>query len=514
MSCVNYFSFFLVISCLLYQVCQCAKSLCYVGESPQANESCSKRKEILNLSIDKFKVPGRQTNILRDAYLTIIPSQNHDGIKPKRCKKSNRRKINTGSAKSLVEFSCPYKYTNNYFHRIFDCFIGLIDVYTAANESIHSDASNTVLLIPEDYSNTVLELFDLVTPDRVQYNFKITKKSDCIIASEKAVITHASSTVLWPDYFIFPRLPQSHPFYLNMVANTQKFLNIIQFYKDRTFFGKRAPSVLYIKRQGTRQLTNIESLWRRILKNFPHMRGEIYWGTENVQETIKKFYEADIVIGFHGAGLVNVMFCKSNVLVVEISLLMHDVPDDGKSQLELKHLWRSNIVIGMLHGQLHWISFAMQVDDKIRNLNDKKCERIKSLTLNEKEIYSLSNFIKHNFEYTSTGDLVNKNMSYTWDIISQDHRSNYSHAAIPGQYHSSKLNISLSDNIDDDDDDDNDDDNDDYPYTNSSELKISTNGSSALFTNASIILKNITTTIASTSTSSTTSTNSSSNQSE
>jgi hypothetical protein len=482
-----------VISCLLNQGCQSAKSLCYVGESPQQNESCHKRKEILNLFIKKFNVPGRKTDILGHAFLTIIPSQNVKGtksgrreIKETRCKKPGRRKINTGSAKSLVEFSCPYKHTNNYFHRIFDCFIGLIDVYTAANESIHSDASNTVLLIPEDYSNTVLELLDLVSPGRVQYNFKLTKRSDCIIASEKAVITHASSTVLWPDYFIFPLIPQSHPFYQNMVANTQKFLNIIELYKDRTFFGKRGPSVLYIKRQDRRQLTNIESLWRGIIKIFPHLRGEIFWGTENLQETIKKFYEADIVIGFHGAGLVNVMFCKSNVLVVEISMLMHDVPDDGKSQLELKHIWRSNIVIGMLHGQLHWITFAMQVDNKIRNF-----KQIKNLTLNEKEIHSLSNFIKHKFKYTSTGDLVglSNNMSYTWDIISQDHRSNYSHAAIPGQYNSSKLNITLLpdknndvDNVNDDDDDDDDDHDDDdhdhdYPYTNSSELKISANGS-------------------------------------
>ena len=493
---------FLIFSChsLVYQVCQCAKSICYVGESPQKNESCSNRNQILNHAIDKF---GKKSDILRDPFLTIIPSLVVNGTNHAQCKK-RKGKIKTGSAKSLVDFSCPYRYVNNPFHRMFDCFIGLIDVYTTANESIHNRTLDTILLIPEN--SIIRDLLKLVSPDPVNYNFKTIKKSDCIIASEKAIVTYASSTVLWIDYYNFLLIPQSHPFYMNMIANTQKFLNIIQLYRDRTIFGKRVPSILYINRQGDRQLTNIEIVCKKIVKFFPHLRGEIYWGTENLQETIKKFYEADIVIGFHGAGLVNVMFCKGNVLVVEISLLLHDVPEDGKSQLELKHIWRSNIVIGMLHGQLHWITFAMQLDEKLRKSNPK---HLKKLTLEEKEVHCLSNFIKRKFEYTSTGDLVNlNNMSYTWDIISQDHHSNYSHAAIPGQYYSSKSNSSFTDDNNDDDDDDDDYDssssNNNINNNNSntapseliispnvSELIIPANSSSNFLLNASIIKSSI-----------------------
>jgi len=41
-------------------------------------------------------------------------------------------------------------------------------------------------------------------------------------------------------------------------------------------------------------------------------------GTMSVLEQIELFSNADVVIGTHGAGLANILFCKPNTKVIEI----------------------------------------------------------------------------------------------------------------------------------------------------------------------------------------------------
>mmetsp|Transcript_1925 Transcript_1925/g.2693 ORF Transcript_1925/g.2693 Transcript_1925/m.2693 type:complete len:282 (+) Transcript_1925:56-901(+) len=51
---------------------------------------------------------------------------------------------------------------------------------------------------------------------------------------------------------------------------------------------------------------------------------DFYHGNESQTETILKFQKADIVVGVHGAGLVNTVFGRNNICVVEFTTMMRD----------------------------------------------------------------------------------------------------------------------------------------------------------------------------------------------
>ena len=59
---------------------------------------------------------------------------------------------------------------------------------------------------------------------------------------------------------------------------------------------------------------------------------KIYTGDESLSDTIQLFHGANAVIGYHGAGLANAVFCQNGTKIVEISAV-----------LPSGILWRSNV---------------------------------------------------------------------------------------------------------------------------------------------------------------------------
>jgi hypothetical protein len=49
-----------------------------------------------------------------------------------------------------------------------------------------------------------------------------------------------------------------------------------------------------------------------------------YFGNESTAETIRLFANAQVVFGFHGAGLINVVFCEARTIVVELTFLLDE----------------------------------------------------------------------------------------------------------------------------------------------------------------------------------------------
>jgi hypothetical protein len=70
-----------------------------------------------------------------------------------------------------------------------------------------------------------------------------------------------------------------------------------------------------------------------------------FYGNESVKDTFRLFQSAQVVVGYHGAGLANTAFCKNDTLVIEISLFM---------DLNMTKHWRTNSEVGILNKGLTW----------------------------------------------------------------------------------------------------------------------------------------------------------------
>jgi hypothetical protein len=66
-------------------------------------------------------------------------------------------------------------------------------------------------------------------------------------------------------------------------------------------------------------------------------RVAVHFGNESAQETVRLFANARVVMGVHGAGLVNSVFCRVGTLVIEITTFAEEA---GSASLKV---WRANM---------------------------------------------------------------------------------------------------------------------------------------------------------------------------
>ncbi|MEH7083466.1 glycosyltransferase family 61 protein [Neobacillus drentensis] len=83
------------------------------------------------------------------------------------------------------------------------------------------------------------------------------------------------------------------------------------FLKENSFENKR----IYIKRNWSRIITNESDLWE-ILKPYGFIQVELE--TLSVADQARLFSGAEVIVGAHGAGLVNLTFCRPGTKVLEI----------------------------------------------------------------------------------------------------------------------------------------------------------------------------------------------------
>lgn len=131
--------------------------------------------------------------------------------------------------------------------------------------------------------------------------------------------------------------------------------------------------MLIILRDERRVVKNLLQVGEQLIStlfNETSMRIEIYNGTDSANQTIEKFSRANIVLGMHGAGLVNTLFCRNDTLVIEFTFT--NVENAAFVEQSQRVPWRTNRVVGDLHQGLHWITYLLQPDKKSLDHNRKK----------------------------------------------------------------------------------------------------------------------------------------------
>jgi len=78
--------------------------------------------------------------------------------------------------------------------------------------------------------------------------------------------------------------------------------------------------VLLVQRHGTRGFCQSREILEVLQTAYRGHILNVYEGNESVRDTIRLFYQADIVLGYHGAGLTNLMWSRKSTIALEWSL--------------------------------------------------------------------------------------------------------------------------------------------------------------------------------------------------
>lgn len=101
-----------------------------------------------------------------------------------------------------------------------------------------------------------------------------------------------------------------------------------------------------------RCLKNFADLKNGLMKAMPMFNTIIYGPTEDIRSTVQTFSLASVVVGVHGAGLQNQMFCETGTIIVEIGY----GPDLYEAQAKtFGHVYHQLFVDGLSHRSRNFI---------------------------------------------------------------------------------------------------------------------------------------------------------------
>ncbi len=251
-------------------------------------------------------------------------------------KKIEDNQVIPGTYVSLL--SC---YTLNFAHWLMDCLPKLSLLESLSNR-VKTDLK---FIIPEDSPHYIIDSLKLLGIQENQ-TIPISKKD---IRVEKLILCHAAQN---------PGRPSKK----HILTIRDKLLSSVVDKKKHNLASRR----LYISRsQSSRKIVNEEE----ILQVLTHYNFEvIHCESMSFAEQIALFSKAEVVLGPHGAGIYNQIFCQSGTTIIEIYN---------------KDYWHhSSRIISSFMGHTHWHIFGENVSEDWPTWVDPlKLEKILSMAL-------------------------------------------------------------------------------------------------------------------------------------
>ncbi|MDF9799693.1 capsular polysaccharide biosynthesis protein [Catalinimonas alkaloidigena] len=190
----------------------------------------------------------------------------------------------------VMVLSCGPHY--NYFHFTFDV-ISRLSMFRQAGQT----ADYYYIVQEKPFQRDLAKIFDIPASKIIPL-----KKDTHLVAKE----------------LIVSSLPGNH--HQNTLVNL-KDIDTYQFIRklvcDKINKDKlKHADLIYIQRKGRRTVENEEGLLEKLQEfgNWKVVQLEEY----RVLEQAEIFYHAKVIIGLHGAGLTNIVYCKSNTTLIEI----------------------------------------------------------------------------------------------------------------------------------------------------------------------------------------------------
>lgn len=219
--------------------------------------------------------------------------------------KEHRQKcVNLANYTTVFDFSCsfPHGHTKQPFHRIMNCLLPLAPL-SAHAEKMRARAA---FLVPEYLADFLGLLFRF--PRDQTFLFYKPYKGDsraCYnIASESLIFNEMESK----QGAVYNSVRQKH----FLLTSKEILLNRVQQSIDAMPTHKpafRRKRVLVITRNKSRSFCDFYGqTLPKIIQMYRDYTVDLYFGNESTSETIRRFGQADVVLGYHGAGLANVIF--------------------------------------------------------------------------------------------------------------------------------------------------------------------------------------------------------------
>lgn len=379
---------------------------------------------LVNCSTRNFQIERRKTEWFEE-ILHLSVNRKSDAIRQNPFpelvifdQRNNNSCVDLEKYDTIVDFTCIYQYSEAFFHQTFECILGNFKLFLLARS--HQDRNQTAFILPK--LHRVVEFFNFFLPnvsDKRVYFYSLEKHC-CYSLSENAEIHYTETSIIWADYFIFFDLPVNHTSRLRMQETSKLFINEVGNLKNILSASPRVrhqkPTILFIHRKNSRIIKNSDQLLRRLSVTLPELEVDTFFGEETLVETISKFSRAKIVIGFHGAGFVHVIYCRENVLIVEISVSKNEA--FSKTIFTHQDLWRTNAAVGVLHGSTKWFTYSLRqnLGNNNRDYDKRYQDYLQYISLNIYDIKAIVSLCSREYDVNMKND-IHSNISQ-WHIIS------------------------------------------------------------------------------------------------
>ena len=262
----------------------------------------------------------------------------------------------------VIDLSCLHIWHHAFFHRLVDCVLPNFELYELARTS---DSKSTALVMPEaqrDFVNALLPPKHTISEQLLKND--VDDNRTCLLVTDTAVVTYETRTLGSLEA---------------QQARAARFRAAINHAAAKGSPQKSRETLLFIDRRKIRELDNAKEFRAYLAKELPQYRQETYYGNETLLQTVDMFSNARIVVGFHGAGHANTIFCQNKTVVVELSWYLDEKSDK---------LWRSNNKVASLHGRLQWIVYALRLSESIPTWPEiNKKESVSELFQNMKKVH-------------------------------------------------------------------------------------------------------------------------------
>lgn len=190
----------------------------------------------------------------------------------------------------------------NYYHWTIQCLPSLILYF-----SLKNIYANLKILLPADIPEFAAQYLSSLNID----------------AKEEVEFLSHGDKLFFADKIVYPSVLGGE-FSFNTSETLLSFgnANFERFLKNGlpsfNLFSKNKSKILYCSRLDSpyRKITN-EGALVDVLKNKYDARIFVSTG-QSIKEQARKFYEAEIIISPHGAGMSNVIYCRSNTVIIEL----------------------------------------------------------------------------------------------------------------------------------------------------------------------------------------------------
>ena len=323
---------------------------------------------------------------------------------------------------TVIDFSCTYLWSSEVFHHTFDCLMGNYNLFKAAQNHNHN---STILIVPyeETKKARMMPFVDFFLQkdsrqamvvkhrylklgghprDEARFGYQ---NHDCFVVNTQATVMYTNLKTLWLDYYAIDQVPPSHPNLMYMMKTAQRFQKAIQTASKSLDLQKSSyRTILFIHRSEIRVLSNSDALIQAIndAVSSTQLHGQlqttIFYGNETFTDTMLLFQQAAVVVAFHGAGLVNTIYCSNDAVIVELSIAAEPQLDRKPKDNDIPPMWRSNHVIGTLC-QLHWVTYLLRPTNSLLRLDKEKSgflfqSHLHTITILQSDIAQLATIIK------------------------------------------------------------------------------------------------------------------------